>query len=116
METIHFLVISPYRGMNELIHEVLLSENQVQADCYIANLTEVDSLLDKLNLFNYDAIISRGGALMPFALSVLPRIFISLWLSSVMKTLPVMPAFYANFSIMIFPSIRFGVKTMPLQQ
>ena len=57
METIHFLVISPYRGMNELIHEVLLSKNQVQADCYIANLKEVDSLLDKLNLFNYDAII-----------------------------------------------------------
>ena len=61
METIHFLVISPYRGMNELVHEVLLTEPQVQADCYVANLTEVDSLLVKRNLLNYDAIISRGG-------------------------------------------------------
>ena len=32
MENIHFLVISPYRGMNELVREVLLSETKVQAD------------------------------------------------------------------------------------
>ncbi len=61
METIHFLVISPYRGLNELVHEVLLTEPQIHADCYVANLSEVDSLLAKLNLLNYDAIISRGG-------------------------------------------------------
>ena len=61
MENIHFLVISPYRGMNELVREVLLSETKVQADCFVANLSEVDSILDKLNLLNYDAVISRGG-------------------------------------------------------
>ena len=27
----------------------------------MANLSEVDSILDKLNLLNYDAVISRGG-------------------------------------------------------
>ena len=46
MENIHFLVISPYRGMNELVREVLLSETKVQADCFVANLSEVDSILD----------------------------------------------------------------------
>ena len=106
METIHFLVISPYRGMNELIHEVLLSENQVQADCYIANLTEVDSLLDKLNLFNYDAIISRGGtATYLKERTTLPVYDVGLWSLDALRAIRLAQNFHQPMAIVGYENI-----------
>lgn len=106
METIHFLVISPYRGMNELIHEVLLSENQVQADCYIANLKEVDSLLDKLNLFNYDAIISRGGtATYLKERTTLPVYDVGLWSLDALRAIRLAQNFHQPMAIVGYENI-----------
>ncbi|RHT22575.1 sigma-54-dependent transcriptional regulator [Clostridium sp. AM33-3] len=106
MENIHFLVISPYRGMNELVHEVLLSENQVQADCYIANLTEVDHLLNKLNLLNYDAIISRGGTADYLKeRTTLPVYDVGIWSLDALRTIRLAQNFNQSMAIVGYENI-----------
>ncbi len=37
------------------------NRNDVTVDCYIANLDEALTVISQLNLYDYDAIISRGG-------------------------------------------------------
>ena len=61
MDKINLLVIAPYKGMNRIINELLSEREDVTADYYVANLKEVHTLLAELNIFEYDAVISRGG-------------------------------------------------------
>lgn len=113
MENIHFLVLSPYRGMNELIHEVLLSESQVQADCYVANLSEVDSLLTRLNLLNYDAIISRGGTASYLKeKATLPVYDIGLWSLDALRAIRLAQTFHQSMAIVGFETITSHARVL----
>ena len=106
MENIHFLVISPYRGMNELVREVLLSETKVQADCFVANLSEVDSILDKLNLLNYDAVISRGGTASYLKERIaLPVYDIGLWALDALRAIRLAQNFQQPIAIIGYENI-----------
>ncbi len=60
-DKIHLLVIAPYKGMDEIIHELISVRDDVTADCYVANLNDAPAVLKQVNLFDYDAILSRGG-------------------------------------------------------
>ena len=106
MENIHFLVISPYRGMNELVREVLLSETKVQADCFVANLSEVDSILDKLNLLNYDAVISRVGTASYLKERIaLPVYDIGLWALDALRAIRLAQNFQQPIAIIGYENI-----------
>ena len=61
MKKINLLVIAPYKGMDEIINDLISLRDDVSADCYVANLEDASSILQQLDLFNYDAILSRGG-------------------------------------------------------
>ncbi|MDO4340277.1 MAG: PrpR N-terminal domain-containing protein [Eubacteriales bacterium] len=61
MNKINLLVIAPYKGMDEIIYDLLSTREDVNADCYVANLSDVSTILQQLNLLNYDAVLSRGG-------------------------------------------------------
>ena len=53
----------------------------------MANLTEVDSLLVKRNLLNYDTIISRGGTAAHLKEHVSPVYDIGLWSLDAMRAI-----------------------------
>lgn len=113
MENIHFLVFSPYRGMNELVHEILLSEQQVQADCYIANLTDVDPILDKVNLLNYDAVISRGGTATYLKERIsLPVYDIGLWSLDALRAIRLAQNFNRPMAIIGFENITSHARVL----
>lgn len=92
--------------MNELVHEVLLSETQVYADCYVANLNEVDSILDKLNLLNYDAVISRGGTARYLKEHVaLPVYDVGLWALDALRAIRLAQNFQQPLAIIGYENI-----------
>lgn len=58
---INFLVIAPYKGIADIISDLLFDQNDVHVSSYIAHDEEAIHLLSTLNVYEYDAIISRGG-------------------------------------------------------
>lgn len=61
MKKIRILVISPYEGMEEIIYDLISRRNDLEADCYVADMDEAVSLIKELDLRNYDVVLSRGG-------------------------------------------------------
>lgn len=61
MKKINLLVIAPYKGMDQIIEELTSARDDVNVDCYVANLKDSSKVLAQVNPDNYDAIISRGG-------------------------------------------------------
>ncbi len=61
MTKLNLLVIAPYKGMDEIILDLISTREDVTADCYVANLNDAAAVLKQVNLFDYDAILSRGG-------------------------------------------------------
>lgn len=61
MKKLNILVIAPYKGMDEIVNDLISTRDDVSVDCYVANLEDASSLLQQLDLFHYDAILSRGG-------------------------------------------------------
>ena len=61
MSKTKLLVIAPYSGLDEIIMNLIEGRDDVTAECYVANLHEAIPLLEKLDVYNYDCIISRGG-------------------------------------------------------
>ena len=106
MDKMNFLVISPYKGMDEIVGELIRENNDITAECYVANLNEAAELFKTINIADYDAIISRGGtAMISSKLTDLPVFDVGISSLDVLRTIRLAENFGQRIAIVGFENI-----------
>lgn len=113
MEKIKFLVIAPFKGLEEIISDVLTDFPVVSADYYIADLSAAINVLGQVNLLEYDAILSRGGtAKMLSAMVNIPVYDVGISAVDALRSIRLAQNFHQKMAIVGFESINQTMRTI----
>lgn len=102
------LAIAPYKGLREMILDIASRREDIWVDAYWADMNEVGELLDRLDLSQYDVILSRGGTLMQISnrvLGAIPICEIEVSFFDVLQALQMAISYHGSIAMVGFKSI-----------
>lgn len=102
------LAIAPYKGLREMILDIASRREDIWVDAYWADMNEVGELLDRLDLSQYDVILSRGGTLMRISNRIkadIPICEIEVSFFDVLQALQMASSYHGSIAMVGFKSI-----------
>lgn len=106
MDKIKLLAVLPYDGLRKLVAETVNQREDMEADCYTADMEDGAKLALELQNNGYFAIISRAGtAELISRISHLPVIDITITISDTLRAIRLAQNYSGKFAIVGFPMI-----------
>ncbi|MGV3010126.1 PrpR N-terminal domain-containing protein [Streptococcus thoraltensis] len=106
MSNVRLLGIAPYEELRESMATIASNYDNITLDVYTADLEEAITLVKKLNITQYDAIISRGGTAQLIQKAVkIPVIEVSISLYDILSVIQLAQNYSQKFAIVGYSNI-----------
>lgn len=103
---IKILGIAPYESLKAMMEKVASQRSNIELTCYVGNLEDGASIVEKFAHYNYDVIISRGGtAELIQERTTLPVINIPTSVYDTLRAIKLSENYTNKHAIIGFPSI-----------
>lgn len=106
MRKTRILGIAPYAGLKNMMDVLALQRKDIEMTTYLADLDAADTLLSRLEIENYDVILSRGGtALLLKRIAPIPVFDMKISYYDILNTINLARGMNVKLGIVAYPSI-----------
>lgn len=106
MRKTRILGIAPYAGLKNMMDVLALQRKDIEMTTYLADLDAADTLLSRIEIENYDVILSRGGtALLLKRIAPIPVFDMKISYYDILNTINLARGMHVKLGIVAYPSI-----------